>query len=215
MGNAVSLSCFQLNPKNSNPSPAKLVFWEGTTRTVARGKRVVAGEIMFEFPDCVVCHADSFYIGRPIPALALGDELSGGHTYFVLPIERVAACGALSAASLAALGSSPKGTPINFGECPFEYVKGDNGRVSMKVSPELISRLIISNCSQEKKRMEEDEQSTFLCSTPELQKHYEQLVGSKVQVWSPKLETISEYRIRFSPCRFMGLEWKQKEPEDV
>ncbi|XP_057975928.1 uncharacterized protein LOC131163348 [Malania oleifera] len=129
MGNVVSLSCFQLNPKNSKPSLAKLVFWEGTTQTVATGKQVVAGEIMFEFPNYVVCHIDSFYIGRPIPTLALGDELKGSHTYFVLPIERVAACGALSAASLATLGSSPKGTPINFGECPFEYVKGDNGKV--------------------------------------------------------------------------------------
>ncbi|KAE9462142.1 hypothetical protein C3L33_05934, partial [Rhododendron williamsianum] len=31
-------------------------------------------------------------------------------------------------------------------------------------------------------------------STPELKKHYDQLVGSRDQVWSPKLETIAEYK---------------------
>lgn len=38
--------------------------------------------------------------------------------------------------------------------------------------------------------------------------------GRSDQVWSPKLETISEHKnntTRFSPCRFIGLEWKQKE----
>ncbi|KAL5065856.1 hypothetical protein RYX36_027593, partial [Vicia faba] len=34
--------------------------------------------------------------------------------------------------------------------------------------------------------------SSFLCSTPELKKHYEMLVKSKDRVWSPKLETILE-----------------------
>lgn len=79
----------------------------------------------------------------------------------------------------------------------------------IKVMPEFITKLITTGkegeCSSPS--------NGFLCSTPELQKHYEQLVGSKGQVWSPKLETISEYKLRYSPCRFIGLEWRKKEEE--
>ncbi|KAK9273083.1 hypothetical protein L1049_017890 [Liquidambar formosana] len=204
MGNAVS-PCFQ-----HTKSSVKLVFSEGTTR-ILTGRRI-AGEIMFEFPDKMVCHADSFFIGHPIPALAIDDELMTGQTYFVLPIDGFA-CNILSASSLAALGSGgSKSAPINFsGECPFEYIKGENGRVLIKVVPEFLMRLI--NRGKESGSSTSSPTNGFLCSTPELQKHYDQLVGSKEQVWSPKLETISEYKIRFSPCRFLGLEWKQKERE--
>lgn len=202
MGNAVS-PCCQTNPNSS--SSVKLIFHEGATR-ILNGKHV-AGEVMFEFPEKMVCHADSFFIGHPVPALGIDDELMSGQTYFVLPIDCFG-CNVLTASSLAALGSNPNKSPINFGDCPFEYIKGENGRVSIKVLPEFITRLItrgkdvIGSSSPS---------NSILCSTPELQKHYQQLVGSKEQVWSPKLETISEHKIRYSPCRFIGLEWKQKE----
>lgn len=197
--------CFQLS--HHNCSSVKLIFWEGTTRSL-KGKHI-AGEIMFEFPDKMVCHADSFFIGHPIPTLAIDDELMPGQTYFVLPIDRFA-CNVLSASSLAAFGSSPNRSPIKFGECPFEYLRGSNGRVLIKVMPEFITRLI--NGDKENIGSSGSPSSnSFLCSTPELQKHYDQLVKSKDQVWSPKLETISEYKVRFSPCRFIGLEWKEKE----
>lgn len=203
MGNAVS-PCFQQNPK----SAVKIIFSQGTTRLL-RGKRI-AGEIMFEFPDQMVCHADSFFIGHPIPALSIDDELMIGQTYFVLPLDRFANS-VLSASSIAALSSSsPKNSPIKFGDSPFEYIKGSNGKVLIKVVPEFITRLIT--------RDQEigSPSNSFLCTTPELQKHYEQLVGSKEQLWSPKLETISEHKVRFSPCRFIGLEyWKPKETTQV
>ncbi|OMP08387.1 hypothetical protein COLO4_06524 [Corchorus olitorius] len=206
MGNSIS-PCFQPNSK----SLVKLIFWEGHTR-ILTGKHI-AGEVMFEFPHMMVCHADSFFIGQPIPALAIDDDLTPGQTYFVLPLDRFACTTVLSASSLAALNSSPKpNSPINFGggggDCPFEYIKGSNGRVLIKVMPEFITRLIY-RCKEE----EAMGNHSFLCSTPELKKHYEMLVGSKEQIWSPKLETISEYKIRFSPCRFIGLEWKQKEKQ--
>ncbi|KAL4320250.1 hypothetical protein GQ457_18G012450 [Hibiscus cannabinus] len=196
MGNSMS-PCFQPNPRYS----VKLIFWEGNTRTLA-GKHI-AGEVMFEFPDTMVCHADSFFIGHPLPVLAIDDELVPGETYFVLPLDHFS-CNILSASSLAALNSNPKHAPVKFGKCPFEYVKGTDGRVLIKVLPEFITRLINGT-------KEEGVGTSFLCSTPELKKHYKMLVGSKEQVWSPKLETISENKIRFSPCRFIGLEWKQKE----
>ncbi|KAK7300237.1 hypothetical protein RJT34_11077 [Clitoria ternatea] len=207
MGNAMKTPCFQQNNNSAASSYVKLVFWEGTSRSL-KGKKHIAGEIMFEFPEMMVCHADSFFIGHPIPALSIDDELMPGQTYFVLPID-LFACHTLSVSSISAFGSYTNKSPVKFnGECPFQYLKGSNGRVLIKVMPEFITRLMSSTegnngsgpCS-----------NSFLCSTPELQKHYEQLVKSKDQVWSPKLETISEHKIRFSPCRFIGLEWKEKE----
>ncbi|KAJ1388033.1 hypothetical protein SESBI_39494 [Sesbania bispinosa] len=202
MGNTV---CFQCK-SNSSSSSVKLIFWEGTTRSL-KGKHI-AGEIMFEFPEMMVCHADSFFIGHPIPALSIDDELMPGQTYFVLPIDRFA-IDTLSVSSISSFGSCPNKSPIKFGKCPFQYLKGSNGRVLIKVMPEFIIGLISGDEKQ-------NSGNSFLCSTPELQKHYEQLVKSKDQVWSPKLETISEHRIRFSvsPCRFIGLEWKEKEKSE-
>ncbi|KAJ4724437.1 DUF4228 domain-containing protein [Melia azedarach] len=213
MGNSVSPCFYQNSPSSS--SSVKLIFWEGTTK-ILNGKHI-AGEIMFESPDKMVCHADSFFIGRPIPSLAIDDDLMPGQTYFVLPIDRFA-CGVLTASSLASLSSSPNkpGTaavPINFGgdQCrPFEYIRGENGRVLIKVVPEFITKLI--NRGKEIESSGNNSSNELLCSTPELKKHYDQLVGSREQIWSPKLETISEYKnIRFSPCKFIGFEWKQKE----
>ncbi|KAL0459134.1 UNVERIFIED_CONTAM: hypothetical protein Slati_0540600 [Sesamum latifolium] len=133
----------------------------------------------------------------------------------------------LSASSLATLGSAggPNNNkrvgPVSFKECPFEYLRGSDGRVAIRVVPEFITRLISRNDDHDDDDNKENIISDgcgnggnrFLCSTPELQKHYNQLVGCRDQNWSPKLETISEYKIRFSPCRFIGLEWKQKEVE--
>lgn len=214
MGNITLSPCCQLQNPNSL-STIKLIYYEGTTR-ILTGKKHIAGEIMFEFPDKMVCHADSFFIGHPLPALAIDDELMTGQTYFVLPID-IFACKVLSTSSLSALSSSSPNNNrngINFGNyCPFEYIKGVNGRVLIKVVPEFITRLITSG---NKDMMMDCNMKGLLCSTPELQKHYEQLVGSKEQVWSPKLETISEHiKIRFSPRRFIGLDWKLKEKQVV
>lgn len=218
MGNALVLSCFNLHRLAAPGShEIRLQFWEGTTR-VLTGKDRVAGEIMFEFPDMMVCHADSFFIGRPVPVLAIDDALVPGNSYFVLPLDCFPCLGSLSASSLAALGSTnspknnnPKHSPMKngFGEGrPFEYVRGENGRVMIKVVPEFIAKLIAKGSGGDGAAGS----SSPLCSTPELQKHYDQLVGlNKEQVWSPKLETISEHRLRFSPCRFIGFEWKEKE----
>ncbi|CAJ1971267.1 unnamed protein product [Sphenostylis stenocarpa] len=206
MGNAMKTPCFHNSTNSSSKKFVKLVFWEGTSRSL-KGKHI-AGEIMFEFPEMMVCHADSFFIGHPIPALSIDDQLRPGQTYFVLPIDRFA-CNTLSVASISAFGSCPNKSPIKFGACPFEYLKGSDGRVVIKVMPEFITSLISGG--DKENNGPPGSPSSFLCSTPELQKHYEQLVKSKDQVWSPKLETISEYKIRFSPCRFIGLEWKEKE----
>ncbi|KAK4356719.1 hypothetical protein RND71_025690 [Anisodus tanguticus] len=207
MGNG----CYSLC--SSNSLTIKLIFHEGTTRMVT-GKRL-AGEVMFEFPDCMVCHADSFFIGQPIPSLGIDDKLRNGDAYFVLPLDSFTN-NVLSASSLASLGNNPnkRSAPVNFKNPAFEYIKGSKGRVLIKVAPEFMIKLL------QRGKEEDDCASTsttspsdgnFLCSTPELKKHYEQLVGPKGQIWSPKLDTISEYKIRYSPCKLIGLEWKEKE----
>ncbi|KAL2535845.1 hypothetical protein Fot_17236 [Forsythia ovata] len=204
MGNAIAQCC----KSESSGSSVKLIFNDGVTRTLT-GKRV-AGEIMFEFPDHMVCHAESFFIGQPIPALAIDDELITAQTYFVLPIDYFPS-NVISASTLATLGNRPKQAPMSFKGSPFEYLKGSNGRVSIRVLPEFFIKLITGGNENGGEYSDSQSADSFLCSTPELKKHYNQLVGSKDQVWSPKLETISEYKIRYSPCRFIGLEWKQKE----
>ncbi|KAG5001842.1 hypothetical protein JHK87_022914 [Glycine soja] len=217
MGNAAVTPCF--HPKNSllsSSSSSKLIFWDGTMRSL-KGKHI-ASEIMFEFPNKVVCHANSFFIGHPIPALALEDELIQGEAYFVLPIDSFT-CKTLSVSSLLSLASHPNNkSTIKFGECAFEYLKGSNGRMLIKVIPEFITSLINRRLINRSKRPccpSSNVDNNFLCSTPELRKHYQMLVKPKDQVWSPKLETISEYKVKFSPCRFIGLERKEKEKAEV
>ncbi|XP_073272541.1 uncharacterized protein [Primulina huaijiensis] len=204
MGNAIITSPACIRPRQGYS--AKLISQGGATRTLTR--KTIAGEIMFDFPDRIVCHADSFFIGQPIPALAIEDELIRGQTYFLIPADFFQH-DVLSVSSLAAMASlnpnSQKGAPTDFKECPFEYLKGSDGRVLIKVAPTFITRLI----NGEPQPADESEDS-FLCSTPELKQRYNQLVRPKDQGWSPKLETISECRSRVSPCRIFGLERKQK-----
>lgn len=201
MGNGLS-PCFS----SASNGLVKLVFWGGTTKLLT--EKQLAGELMFRFPDCVVCHADSFYIGQPVPVLSIDDELRAGETYFVMPVDRFPFNQTLTAVTLASLSPGPKKPSLaSFNQCPFEYVKGTDGRTLIKVLPEFITKVITA---------EEGGQSCggdhgALCSTPELKKHYAQLVGSRERPWSPKLETISESKSklfpgRLSPVRLLGLE---------
>ncbi|KAL5720078.1 hypothetical protein ACHQM5_012781 [Ranunculus cassubicifolius] len=200
MGNAYYM-CFGAKTRKLC---VKLVFWDGTTTILTAKTATLAGEVMFQFPNMVVCHADSFYIGHPLPTLSIEDELISGQTYFVLPIDQFA-CKVLSVSSLSSLASSPKHFPSSFGgEGPFEYIKGANGRLVIKVSPEFLTKII-------SKRIETESESCCnerdLISTPELRQHYDQLVGyCKEQGWSPKLHTISESKKRLSPMQFLGFE---------
>jgi hypothetical protein len=66
-------------------------------------------------------------------------------------------------------------------------------------------------------RGDDEESWAPICSTPELRKHYEQLVGaSRDRPWSPRLETIEERKAlrmvdvvisprTMSPARLLGL----------
>ncbi|XP_021734222.1 uncharacterized protein DDB_G0286175-like [Chenopodium quinoa] len=238
-----TISCFRgasLLLLCTNPR-IKLILCEGNTKVLKGRTKIKAGEIMFEFPDCVVCHADSFILGRPIPVLAIHDYLVAGRTYFVLPLDRLPRGGPpLSAASLQSLStpspnnngnnnniisSCPSNKSNNNSYCklfsggndngnksPFEYIKDKDGRVLMiKVVPEFITRIITANNNNNNNNSPSNSpNNTLICTTPELQKQYEQLVRAKDQGWSPKLETISEHKMRASPTsKLLRLEWIQ------
>ncbi|KAG2244804.1 hypothetical protein Bca4012_024326 [Brassica carinata] len=200
-----------------------LVFFEhGSTKTLCDSKKHVAGEIMFEFPDQIVCHADSFFIGRPVPALAMDDYLLPGQTYFVLPIERFAyrilttSCLSIFNSNLDENVRSTNTPELSFtapsSPPPFEYSKGLNGKILIKVSPVFIMSLICKNrkISTEEAVIDCGE-SSEICNSPELKKQYDQLVGTREHIWSPKLQTISEHENRVSPLRFLGIIRRQQE----
>uniref|UniRef100_A0A0D9VU54 Uncharacterized protein n=1 Tax=Leersia perrieri TaxID=77586 RepID=A0A0D9VU54_9ORYZ len=201
------VACFGLVSVRRRRRTARVVVWGGEARAARHGK--MAGQVMMEFSteySAVVCRADGFCIGRPAPVLAIEDRLVAGKTYLVIPVDRLPqGYDAVTAASLAAL-SYDRGSPSiasgggGGGKSPFEYVKGEDGRTVIKVTPEFIVRAITSArpIVRDGGGGGEDEGDDggggALCSTPELRKHYEQLVGAARgrPAWSPRLETISE-----------------------
>ena len=200
MGNALSPCLFP----NRRGGVVKLIFWGGEVRLLHG--TWPAGQLLFDHPDHVVCPADSFFIGRPVHALALSDDLVAGQTYFVVPVDRLPQR-ALTVASISALSPVPAGrrdkSLLTFGgkDGPFEYMKDSLERTLIKVKPEFIAEILSEGVG----KGDCGGSSSPLCTTPELQKHYEQLVGGKEQLWSPKLETISERKIRPSPGRILGF----------
>ncbi|CAN6219801.1 unnamed protein product [Urochloa humidicola] len=203
---------------------ARLVLWGGEARAAEPGK--AAGEVMLEHPGRVVCRADAFRIGRPVPVLDIEDRLEAGRRYLVVPVERLPCGGVLTAASLAALshggGGGKPGTSASLaggGRSPFEYVKDEDGRTVIRVTEEFIVRAVAGGGKPTRGGGGggEDGCGGALCSTPELRKHYEQLVGAaRVRAWSPRLDTIKERKGRrladvvspgrLSPVRLLGMD---------
>ena len=207
MGNGLS-PC--LCPRSARGEAARLVFWGGSARTAGGERRpVTAGDVAAELPgQHLVCAADSFFIGLPVPALPPGELLVVGRTYFVLPAARFSCRQALTAATLAKLSPSPAAkVPIAGGAAsPFEYVTGADGAPLIRILPEFIEKVITSRGGGGGGKCGAAEQ---LCSTPLLRKHYMQLVGARAErPWSPGLETISgaeKRRRRPSPVRLIEL----------
>lgn len=208
MGNGLS-PC--LCPGAAHGDAARLVFWGGSARMAdERRPPITAGDVAAELPgQHLVCAADSFFIGLPVPALPACERLVAGRTYFVLPAARFSCSQALTAATLAKLSpSSAAKVPLAGGATsPFEYVTGSDGAPLIRILPEFIER-VITSCGGGKCGAAATEQLQ-LCSTPELRKHYMQLVGARAErPWSPGLETISETDKRRrmpSPVRIVEL----------
>ncbi|KAG8053924.1 hypothetical protein GUJ93_ZPchr0001g32768 [Zizania palustris] len=209
----------------SAAAEVKLVYWGGQTRVLASDYDdgmlcATAGDVAAELPvDHVVCAADSFYVGLPIPVMSPGEELLAGRTYFVLPAERLSCFKVLTAATLSSLSAAPakKVSIAGPGQCPFEYVKGAGGAALIRVLPEFIEKAISCDVNGGRQRGSNNKcrvaaapsSTTELCSTPELKRHYALLVGRRNQPWSPRLETISECnksKILRAPARL--LSWR-------
>ncbi|CAO1940965.1 unnamed protein product [Urochloa humidicola] len=206
MGNGLSLPpCLHLP---ASGAAVRLVYWGGKARLLTGdGARVTAGDIAAELPspatDHAVCPADAFFVGLPIPVMSPGEELLPGHTYFVLPASRFPSLKVLTAATLAALspaaaaagGGRRKAAAVVLpfdGQCPFEYVKGDSGAAIIRVLPGFIEKVITCDGGGAVPAVATKTAAAELCSTPELRRHYAQLVGSRSRPWSPRLETIAE-----------------------
>jgi hypothetical protein len=223
-------------PATAPPAAARLVYWGGQTRVLPVtdeedgdgrcGVSTTAGDVAAELLPAgghVVCPADSFFVGLPIPVTQPGERLLPGRTYFVLPAARFSSSDGkapvLTAATLASLSAAPgnkkRVSLAGPGECPFEYVKGgeDGASPLIRVLPEFIEKVITCDGAASAGRRGTGSKcdvaaGTELCSTPELKRHYAQLVGPRSQPWSPRLETISERskrRVFPSPARLLLL----------
>jgi hypothetical protein len=195
MGNGLS-PCLCPGAAQGKAAAARLVFWGGSATTDDARRFATAGDVTAELSgEHVVCAADSFFIGLPVPVLAAGEQLLPGRTYFVLPAARLSCHKALTAATLASLSPSPAKVSLAGAASPFEYVTGGDGAALIRVLPEFIEKVTTT--------------TEQLCSTPELRKHYMQLVAARAErPWSPGLETISEggkRRTMPSPVRLVGL----------
>ncbi|CAM0885081.1 unnamed protein product [Alopecurus aequalis] len=228
MGNGLS-PCVSM-PATA-PLTSRVVYWGGLIRVLPIneeeeedsegrcGLSTTAGDVTAELLPSgghVVCPADSFFVGLPIPVSPPGERLLPGRTYFVLPAARFSMSDGktpvLTAATMASLSPGNKKRPslASPGECPFEYVKGgEDGAASLiRVLPAFIEKVItcdgVRSASSHGRHGTGSKcgvagvasAATELCSTPELKRHYAQLVGARSRAWSPKLETISEHSKR-------------------
>ncbi|CAN6206351.1 unnamed protein product [Urochloa humidicola] len=205
----------------------RLVLWGGEARLVQPGR--AAGEVMVEHPGRVVCRADGFRIGRPVPVLDIEDRLEAGRTYLVVPVERLPCGAVVTAASLAALSHMPSASSSSApaaaslaggGRSPFEYVKDEDGRTVIRVTEEFIVRAVAGGGGNKPRcggGGGDEGCGGARCSTPELRKQYEQLVGAgRGRAWSPRLDTIKERKGRrladvvspgrLSPVRLLGMD---------
>lgn len=192
------VSCVQLRPEPPVET-IKLIRSDGHVKIYHRP--IYASQLMLEYPKCLVCHSDSFFIGQKIPALSEKDELQLGQTYFLLPKQYFQSV--LSFVTVASFASSPSRLSSSgnlksdllkkAAACQsFDIQKTPSGSLQIRVLDEFISKLIEAGKMKEE---EEDENSSNLrgggvCTTPQLQKDYTRLVGSRQ--WKPKLETIKE-----------------------
>lgn len=140
-----------------------------------------------------VCAADSFFLGRPILWLFMDDPLLPGQTCYVLPIDFFPCINddrVITSSSIASLWRSSSSA------ARLECIRDSDGKVLIKVFSDFITRLILQRNNICNNENSVGGPNTTLCDTPELKKQYDLLVGSKGQAWSPKLDTIKEFRSR-------------------
>jgi hypothetical protein len=202
----------------------QLVRSDGTLQILH--KPLCAALIIQEFPQCLVCHSDSFYIGQKTPTLSPNEQLEVGNKYFLLPQHFFQSpLSLLSLASLISPPPPPKAPPTSTARLsaplrsierasvfcqPFEIQKSDaGGGLRIRVCPEFISKLMEEGRLNADERGHSvggdsaDDEPGRLCNTPELQKEYAQLVKCRGQCWRPKLETIKEKEKKINVCKLI------------
>ncbi|XP_068666609.1 uncharacterized protein [Aristolochia californica] len=203
MGN--HFSCVHQVPSDPSGRTVKLIKSDGLVKIYHRS--VNAAELMHEFPKHLICHSDSFLIGQKIPALSENDQLKLGHKYFLLPKHFFQSV--LSFVTIASFASAPSASSLpkdavsskkaflkKAATCkPFEVHKTPSGTLQIRVSDDFIAQLMEEGRLGEEEGTSEssDGLKGKVCTTPQLQKDYSQLVGCRRSIqWKPKLETIRE-----------------------
>lgn len=211
MGNHISCLQIQHEPPTGT---IKLIKSDGLVKIYDRPIHV--SEVMLEFPKHLVCRSDSFYIGQKIPALSENDQLQLGQKYFVLPkhfFQSVLSFVTIASFTSSSLQPQPSSSRNAFlkkaATCqPFDIQKCASGCLKIRVSDDFIAQLMEGGGG----KIKEDEQDgekpkSRVCTTPQLEKDYTQLVGSRQ--WKPKLETIRENEKRKLSSSF-GMKRRKK-----
>lgn len=193
LGHAAQLSSNHPEKRKRESDVVKVIKSDGVVDIYR--KPIKASELMHQFPDHLVCHSHSFFIGRKIPPVSPQHKLQLGHTYFVLPVHFFQTV--LSFVTMASSFSSLNTKEFILGTCQvFEIRKAPSGGLQVRVSDEFVSKLIRqekqlhNNPQQEQHGGMIQYSQTTICTTTELQKDYTQLVSYRQ--WKPKLETIKE-----------------------
>ncbi|KAI0513465.1 hypothetical protein KFK09_009487 [Dendrobium nobile] len=185
-----SLQFFQLgrffNSKRRRTYPAppksssvKVIGLDG--RVMVYNQRVKAEELMKEHASHLVCRSDSVFIGQKLSALSAADELQMGESYFILPSQFFQSV--LSFVTIASSIAKIRGGGVGSFR-HFDIQKTDNGKLQIKISEE-VDQMI----GEEEEEIRKD---GVLCTTKDMVKEYEKIVGSNAQRWRPKLEVIAE-----------------------
>ncbi|KAE8709958.1 Gag protease polyprotein [Hibiscus syriacus] len=189
------MSCIPQRRPDPPLSTVKIIKSDGVVKIYDRPVNV--SDLVNEFPKHMVCRSDSFYIGQMIPPLSVHEQLLLGHVYFLLP-ERFfqSVLTFVTVASFASDAQSRNAVLKKAAACrPFIIQKSSSGCLSIRVSDEFIRTLVeegrLKEETEEENGGSNSNNNNRLCSTPQLQKQYTQLVGS-TRHWKPKLETIKE-----------------------
>ncbi|KAL2559988.1 hypothetical protein Fot_04727 [Forsythia ovata] len=141
----------------------------------------------------MVCPSDSFYIGQKIPSLSDDEKLQLGQNYLLLPKQLFHSTFSFTLFLQCQTGcaSLAKNALLNkAANCqPFDIQKTPSGSLRIRVSEQFIT-LLIEQGKDIDQDQDQDQQHIRVCTTPQLQKDYQQLVGQRQ--WKPKLDTISE-----------------------
>ncbi|KAL0920061.1 hypothetical protein M5K25_009168 [Dendrobium thyrsiflorum] len=168
-------------PAPPKSSSVKVIGLDG--RVMVYNQGVKAEELMKEHASHLVCRSDSVFIGQKLSALSAADELEMGESYFILPSQffQSVLSFVTIASSIAKIGGGGVGSFRHL-----DIHKTDNGKLQIRISEE------VDQMIEEEEEEEEIRKDGVLCTTEDMVKEYEKIVGSNAQRWRPKLEVIAE-----------------------